>query len=306
VPKPASAPTPSIDLLVVGHTNLDRFLEVREIPGADRTVPVTGSRVELGGTAANIARSAASWGVASAVASRVGDDFPIAFEERLAAQGVDVRGLERVRGARSPTCYIVEDGRGSQITLIDQGAMGDEPGARVPLSLLRASRWVHITTGPPALQLRVLAAARRLGRPVSADPAQEIHYRWRPRDLTELVRNSEIFFGNESEVRAVQKAFGAARPEELLSEVPLVVMTRGPKGVRAYSRAGTHEAQAERPRRLRQVTGAGDAFRGGFYAAWFAGQPLDGCLVAGVRSSRIWIETGGGPPKAAGPRGGRP
>ena len=290
---------------MVGHTNLDRFLEVRELPGADRTVPVTGSRVELGGTAANIARSAASWGVASAVASRVGDDFPMAFEAALAAHGVDVQGLERIRGARSPSCYIVEDGRGSQITLIDQGAMDGVSYARVPLSLLRRSRWVHLTTGHPEFQLRVLAAARRLGRTVSADPAQEVHYRWRPRELVELVRNSEILFGNESEVRAVQKAFGARRPDDLLSEVPLIVMTRGPKGVRAYSRAGTHEADAERPRRLRQVTGAGDAFRGGFYAAWFSGQPLDGCLVAGVRSSRIWIETGGGPPSAGRRRGPR-
>ena len=300
MPKRSALPAPPIDLLVVGHTNLDRFLDVRQLPEADRTVPVTGSRVELGGTAANIARSAASWGVASAVASRVGDDFPMAFEAALAADGVDIRGLERVRGSRSPTCYIVEDGAGSQITLIDQGAMADDAGARVPVGLLRESGWVHLTTGHPGFQLRVLAAARRLGRAVSADPAQEVHYRWRPEQLAELVRNAEILFGNEAEVAAVQKAFDARRPDDLLAEVPLVVMTRGPKGVRAYSRAGTVEVPAERPRRLRQVTGAGDAFRGGFYAAWFSGQPLDGCLVAGERSSRIWIETGGGP---AGQRG---
>jgi sugar/nucleoside kinase (ribokinase family) len=286
----------------VGHTNLDRFLDVRRLPQADRTVPIVGSRIELGGTAANIARSAASWGVPSGIASRVGDDFPMGFEEVLAAEGVDLRGLERVPGERSPTCYIVEDGRGSQFTLIDQGAMDDASVPRVPLALLRSTRWVHLTTGPPAFQLRVLAAARKLGRSVSADPAQEVHYRWRGPQLQRLVRGSEILFGNASEVRAVQAVFGARRPDELLSEVPLIVMTRGPDGARAYSRAGTFETPAERPRRIRQVTGAGDAFRGGFYAAWFAGQPLERCLVAGVRSSRIWIEVGG---PSKGPRSGR-
>jgi sugar/nucleoside kinase (ribokinase family) len=295
VPERPGRPDAPIDLLVVGHTNLDRFLDVRELPGADRTVPIVGARTELGGTAANIARSAASWGVASAVASRVGEDFPEEFVRTLTAAGVDVRGLERVPGARSPCCTIVEDGRGSQFTLIDQGAMADGADARVPLALIRASSWVHLTTGPVDLQLRVLDAARRLGRPVSADPAQEVHYRWKPGPLERLVRGSEILFGNESEVSKVMDAFGSKRPEELLEAVPLIVMTRGPKGARAYARSGTCDVEALAPRRIRQVTGAGDAFRGGFYAAWFSGQPLERCLVAGVRSSRIWIESGAGP-----------
>ena len=67
-----------------------------------------------------------------------------------------------------------------------------------------------------------------------------------------------------------------------------MIRTEGRAGATAFSRAGTFHSGAARPARVRTLVGAGDAFRGGFYAAWFAGQPLSTCLTA--RSSARWIE----------------
>ena len=280
------------DLLVSGHVNVDRFLRVRQFPGPDRTVPVAAHRTALGGTAATLARVAARYGVRTGLVARVSREFPAAFRARLRAEGVDLRGLVTVASGATPTCYIVEDEDGGQRTLIDQGPMGDAARAPLPGAWLGQYAWLHVTTGDPAYQLRLARAGRRVGLKVAADPAQEIHYRWGRRDLAELFRLSEVFFGNRSEVAHALELFRDRRPEALLARVPLVVRTEGPDGATAFSRAGTVHVPGHRTRRVRSVVGAGDAFRGGFYAAWFVGEALRDCLRAGTRAAAAWMERG--------------
>ena len=279
------------DLLVAGHINVDRFLRVASFPEEDRTVPVISDRSELGGTAANVALTASRYGVACGLFARVGVGFPPDLEGPLRRAGVDLRGVERVAGQPTPTCFIVEDRRGHQRTLIDQGAMEDRPlrGFRAPPGLDEYS-WVHLTTGPPAVHLRLLEVARAHGLHAAADPAQEIHYRWSRRDLRRLLAGFELFFGNRSEVARAQELLGLGRPKDLLTLVPLVVRTEGARGATAFSRTETVRVSASRSRRRRTIVGAGDAFRGGFYAGWFEGEPLRSCLVAGTRAAARWIE----------------
>jgi sugar/nucleoside kinase (ribokinase family) len=301
---PRSRPDRPLDLWVVGHTNIDHLLHVARLPARDRTVPVVRRQARLGGTAANIARSAASWGVRTGLISRVGPDFPPAFRAALDQEHVDLRGLETVPGVPSSACFITEDGRGGQSTLIDQGPMGDRLHPEVPERLLEDAAWVHLTTGAPEYLLRVKAAARQRGLRVAVDPAQEIHYRWSRRPLERLLDDSEILFGNHHEIDRITTILGLRRWEELVDRVPLIIRTRGPKGAEALSRAGRCAVPGSKPRRIEVVTGAGDAFRGGFYAGWFEGEPLAACLGAGSRSARAWIEgrgPGGPNPMAGSP-----
>jgi nucleoside kinase len=277
-------------LLVSGHVNVDRFLRVRLFPAPDRTVPVEGHRVALGGTATTIARVASRFGVATGLVARIGDGFPPSFVRTLRAASIDLRGLVAVRGIPTPTCYIMEDGDGGQRTLIDQGPMSDASLGSLPGRWLADYSWVHLTTGPPDFQLRLARAARRLGLRVAADPAQEIHYRWDRTRFHRLLASSELLWGNRSEVEHALALVRKNRPEQLLERVPLVVRTEGPDGATAFSRAGTVHVPSARARRVVSVVGAGDAFRGGFYAGWFAGEPLVDCLRAGARASARWME----------------
>lgn len=278
------------DLLVSGHVNVDRFLSVGTFPEADRTAPILSQRVALGGTGANLARVASRFGVATGLVARVGGDFPTAFVRSLRATGIDLRGLERIAGAPSPTCFIVEDRHGGQRTLIDQGPMGSGRAFRLPGKWIEEYTWLHVTTGEPSFQLRLVRAVRAHGLRVAADPAQEIHYRWDRSQFRDLLGQSEILFGNRGEVARAQEYVGAATPADLLEHVPLIVRTEGRAGATAFSRAGAVHVPADRPRSTRTMVGAGDAFRGGFYAAWFEGETLRDCLRAGVRAARRWIE----------------
>jgi sugar/nucleoside kinase (ribokinase family) len=270
------------ELLVSGHVNVDRFLELPDFPAHDRTVPVLRQRVVLGGPASNIARAAARLGVRTGLIARVGEGFPAAFRQRLARDGIDLRGLAELPGEPTPTAYILEDSRHRQRTLMEQGAMRDGIPDRAGRPWLKEYAWLHLTTGPPDLQLALLRAARAHRIRVSADPAQEVHYRWDRDRLRRLVSGSEIVFGNRAEVAQIAGTLAVGRVERLVDRVPLVVRTEGEDGATAFSRSGTVHVRSRRPRRVTTVVGAGDYFRGGFYSAWFHGEPLDRCLRAGV------------------------
>lgn len=278
------------ELLVSGHVNVDRFLGLPEFPSVDRSVPVESHRVELGGPATNLALTASRYGVATGVVARVGADFPDAFRERLRRAHVDLRGLETIPGVSTPTAYVLEDHRGGQRTLMDQGPMGTPPRRDRPRPWLSEYSWLHLTTGDPAFQLRLLAEGRAHGLHVTADPAQEVHYRWDRGRVRRLLAGSEILFGNRAELERVARFVGVRGPAELGASVPLVVRTEGPGGATAWDRSGTVHVAGTRPRRVRTFVGAGDAFRGGFYAAWFGGEDLRACLRAGARAASRWLE----------------
>lgn len=285
------------DLLVVGHINVDRFLFVTAFPGRDRTVPILDSRTRLGGTASNIARVAASYGVRTSVLTRLGDGFPPQFLERLGADDIDLSAIERCRGRPTSTCYIVEDADRAQRTFIEQGVMGAEAATgRVPATAIARHSWIHLGTGNPDWYLRLAREARAAHVRVAFDPAQEIHYRWDRPKLRGMLRQTEVLFGNESEIARIGRLAGIHRVEDLNDIVPLVIRTEGRKGATAFSRAGRHHVAASRPHRTVTFVGAGDAFRGGFYTAWFAGADLPRCVGAGTRAAARWIEgswTGG-------------
>jgi sugar/nucleoside kinase (ribokinase family) len=196
-----------------------------------------------------------------------------------------------VAHSHSPTCFIVEDGRGDQMTLIDQGPMGSAAHAPVPTTLLRTTAWVHLTTGDPDYILRVKDAAKAVGCHVSVDPAQEIHYRWGRKDLERLIRGAEVFFGNESEARRAVELLHLEGISGLTEHVPLAIITRGPKGAVAYSREGVVRVPSMAKGRPGRVTGAGDAFRGGFYAGWLGGERLSRCLEMACSEAARWIRT---------------
>ncbi len=297
---------PGFDLAVVGHVNLDRFLFAAELPKLDRTVPLRGQSVHLGGTATNIVRAAARVGLSTALVSAVGPDFPSEFRAILEQEGVDLSGLTVDPTTPCSTCFVVEDGRGGQMTLIDQGPLADGRRPTFEGAAVRAARFTHLTTGPPEPMLR-LARDRPGGTRIAVDPAQEIHYRWDPRAFRELLDGAEILFGNRAELATAARLGGVSSPRGLLDRVPLLVGTLGPAGAIAYSRRGTERVPGRRIRRLRQVTGAGDAFRGGFYGGWVRGEPLRRCLTRGIGSAAHWISGGGslgdgGAARTGGPR----
>ena len=276
-----------------GHVVLDRILSVPHLPRPDTSVGLLDQRRYFGGTAGNLARAAARLGVRVSLASFVGPDFPRDYRTALRDEGVDLRDVRTVGASTTPEAWVFSDGRGHQMTIIDQGPWN--LGPRLPLlrHSIRDVEIVHLGTGRPAYYAKVAALAEDLGRPIAFDPAQEIGYLYDRRSFRALFRRATYFFGNEHEVAQAMRYMGVASVRGLLGPAEAVIVTRGAKGSTVVTGAGKLAVPAVRPRRVVEITGAGDAYRAGFYAGLSRGYDLRRCGILGAAVASFAIEKRG-------------
>ncbi|HUL39375.1 MAG TPA: carbohydrate kinase family protein [Methanomassiliicoccales archaeon] len=280
-------------LCVYGHTNLDYILSLNKFPDLNTSVNVESKITYYGGTAANVATISAALGTPSALCSYVGADFPPGFRQLMEAKGVDLRDLVMVPGHETPTVWVVSDREHNQVAYVYQGPMGTMEGEPLLLNAARESEWVHVMTGRPPYYLRLMKECRRLGKRIAFDPAQEIHNVWKNEWFSEAMNMADAFFCNENELRTALKYMGKKRPEELLDHVGLLVNTIGPKGSVVYAKEGRVEVPAVKPKRIVDTTGAGDAFRAGFFSGLYRGANLRESAVIGATVSSFVIEERG-------------
>ncbi len=276
-----------------GHVVLDHILTVPYLPKPDTSVVILDRRRHFGGTAGNLARAAGRLGVRVSLAAFVGSDFPDDYRRALRADRVDLRDLRVFRDHGTPQAWVFSDGRGHQMTIIDQGPWN--LGERLPVlrHSVRDVEVVHLGTGRPAYYAKVAALAEELGRPIDFDPAQEITYLYDSRSFRALFRKSRYFFGNEHEVAQAMRYLRATSVRGLLRPVEAVVMTRGARGSVIVTAEGKVIVPAVRPRRVVEITGAGDAYRAGFYAGLSRGYDLRRCgLLGSAVASFVVEETG--------------
>ena len=281
-------------LAVFGHTNVDHIAVVPAFPPMNQSIEINSFETLWGGTAANIAAVAARQGVPVALASLVGGNFPEQFREHLRELGVDLADVRRVEDAPTPECYIFSDGEDNQVAFVIQGPMEPAHRQAVQRRALRTSQRVHLATGNPRYHIAVAHEARRSGLPVAFDPGQELHYKWSREPFMEMLGLTDMLFLSEAEMRCTMHYTGLERVEDLLDHVAAVVITLGRKGSRMLARDGLDlSVGAVRAARVVDTTGAGDAFRGGFYSGLWRGMGPEGCMRLGAATASYVVEARG-------------
>jgi len=265
-----------VDLVVMGHVSVDTII----FPG--------GRRMEMpGGAAAAVATSAAQAGARVGLVTRIGEDFPREWLERL-AQYVDVRGVQVLPGKTIHIRMIYyEDG--SVDAPVEMGVarrMGETP---IPDEYLTAKLF-HIAPIPPEEQLKALK--RLEGKRISLDfnPTYMEDYRTKRDLLKEIVGRVEVLFPNEREAVTITGEGDVKRAAETLHEwgAGLVVITRGERGVLLYNGEEFLEFPALPigENEVTDPTGAGDAFAGGFLAGYSQGKDIETCVGLGLERAR--------------------
>jgi sugar/nucleoside kinase (ribokinase family) len=277
-------------LCVYGHTNLDYIMSLKHFPELNTSVNIQEKRRYFGGTGANVATIAASLGVPTALSSYIGPDFPDDFRSLMESKGVDLRDLVIVNDQETATVWIISDGEHNQIAYVYQGPMAKMESMPLRMGAARDSQGVHIMTGRPPYYLEVMGECAKLGKKVGFDPAQEIHNVWNAITFKKALSMTEMFFANENELRTALRYADCRRAEDLLELVPIVVNTLGAKGSAIYTRSGTIEIPAARARTIADTTGAGDAFRAGFYAGLYRKMELRECAKLGAATASFVIE----------------
>ncbi len=244
------------DILVVGSVALDSV----------RT-PYGEVEEALGGSASYFSLSASHFAPVRIVAV-VGEDFPARHRDQFESCGIDLSGLEMAPGRtfRWKGEYMAELGHAH--TLETQLNVFSTFHPRLD-GRHRQCPYVFLANIDPDLQLEVLAQMKS-PRLVLSDTMNYWIAR-KPDRVVEVLRRVDVALLNEEEARALsgQTQLAAAAQRLIEQGGRAVVIKKGEHGALYRSREEMFITPAFPLPTLRDPTGAGDSFAGGFLG-WLA------------------------------------
>jgi len=262
-----------------------------------------------GGVAPNIAYNLALLGARPAILAAAGADA-VDYREWLRGEGVDVTGLAIHEDIFTASFFVSTDQDQNQIATFYAGAMARAAALKLR-SLGDGIALVVVSPDDPAAMCAHARECRELSLPFVFDPSQQLA-RLSKEEILEGIDGASILIGNEYEFGILEKKTGLSE-SELLSRVPVVVITRGEEGSTIALRGGTPEAPRGAvtmrvpPAPLRGAavdpTGVGDAFRAGLLAARAKDLPWEVAGRVGSVSAVFALESLGPQPARYAPEG---
>ncbi len=244
-------------------------------------------RRERGGVAANIAYTMKLLGGDPVILATVGEDFGD-YRRWLESNGITTEQIIEVPDELTATFFVSTDDDQNQIANFYTGAMAHARNHSLAGRGLAHAALVLISPNDPAAMLNYAAECRTLGIPFAFDPSQQTA-RLSGDDFRASVPGAAYLLCNEYELAMIQNKTGWSL-EHICAQVGALVLTLGKKGSVIYSQGEKHEVPVAPARRLDDPTGAGDAYRGGFFAARQAGLPLGVCGRVGALCSTYALE----------------
>jgi sugar/nucleoside kinase (ribokinase family) len=256
---------------------------------------------QAGGAVLYVALGAALWGARVAVVAPVGDDYPAEALAALVERGVDLTGLRPLGrpGLRTWLQYAP----GGRRIVPREGRPGHAAASPAVTDLAcaaaRGARAYHLAPQPRACQAALASAlAGEPGALLSLDPCDPVT----PETLDvwgEILAGVDVFLANEEELRLPGSASAGDGSLRALCAVAggrlrLALWKRGAQGGLLYDGArGVSTPWSARSTAVVDITGAGDAFAGGFLAGLIAGEPPGAALERGVVSASFALEAWG-------------
>lgn len=288
-------------VLVVGDVMTDVVVKPQGpmAPGADTRAAI---RILPGGSGANQACWLAVEGIETVFAGRIGAADRPQQEQLLAEHGVDARLAADSELPTGTLVTLLSDGDRSFLT--DRAANLNLCAADLPVTLLDGVDLLHVSgyalfePGPRKAVLDLFAEAQRRGVATSVDPASySFLAEVGPESFMEWTRGARFLFPNEDEAATLA---GTADPEAQLASLtriyPIVAIKRGADGAIAGDSDGSRWSASAPPMDAIDTSGAGDAFLGGFFAAYLKGEGVEAALKRGVALGSQSVATIGARP----------
>ena len=224
-----------------------------------------------GGTAANIAYTAALLGLRPRLMGTVGSDFGD-YRAWLESSGVDTSAVRQIDTLFTASFFANTDLDNNQIASFYAGAMTCARDYRLAEIEGAAPELVFISPNDPEAMLQLARECREAGVPFVCDPSQQVA-RFDGTQLRELMRGAWVLVMNAYEAGMICQKTGLDQ-ESLVNSFPVVLITRGADGVEVHEGGERLQVAPFPVSRIEDPTGAGDAFRGGVLCGLVAGWPL--------------------------------
>lgn len=243
-----------------------------------------------GGVAANIAYTMRLLGGNPIIMATVGNDFGD-YRKWLEEHGLTTEQIIEIKDELTATFFVSTDLEHNQIANFYAGAMSHARHYTLESRGLDNATLVLISPNDPLAMLNYAQECKRLGIPYAYDPSQQIA-RLSGEDLQESIPGAAYLLCNEYELAMVQSKTGWSL-EEIRSQVGMLVLTLGKRGSMLYWGDEAISVPVAHLERIEDPTGAGDAYRGGFFAALAHGLPPAVCGKIGSLCSVYAMENMG-------------
>jgi adenosine kinase len=244
---------------------------------------------QRGGTAPNIAYTLALLGEKPRLMATVGEDFGD-YRTWLEKQGVDTEWAKVIEGKFTASFFATTDKVNAQIASFYPGAMAH--AAEISLrDVEKRPDLVVISPDDPTAMKNRAAECRELGIPYLYDPSQQI-LRLEGEEIARDMEGAHFLFVNDYEYGLVAKKTGLSL-DEMLKHVDIIVVTKGAEGAVIYADGKEIVVPVTPEERIIDPTGVGDAFRGGFLAAYSRGWDWQLCGQVGSLAAVYVLEQNG-------------
>ena len=243
-----------------------------------------------GGVAANIAYTMRLLGGNPVVLATVGEDFGD-YRRWMEEQGLTTAQIIEVPDELTATFFVSTDLEQNQIANFYAGAMNFAREYTLRDRGLNNASMVVISPNDPVAMLNYAQECKQLGIPYAYDPSQQIA-RLSGEDLQVSVPGATYLLCNEYELAMVRNKTGWSL-DDLRGQVETLVLTLGKRGSMIYRGDEQISVPAAPLAQVEEPTGAGDAYRGGFFAAVVADLPLAVCGKVGALCSAYTLEETG-------------
>jgi len=252
-------------ITVVGHSAYDYIFQVENYPSINHSSYINEWKKCYGGGGANISVGIASLGGKSRLYTAGGMDFK-RYESYLRKKGIEL--ILHKSNNKTARAYIFNK-NGEQIMFFYWGASKEmEKMKGIPTDYL------HIAPCHPKLAIEMAEKAKFF----AFEPGQDLK-KFKKDELSHIVEKADIIFCNEIELNQMEKLVKLKGKE--------VIVTMGGKGSVIY-RSGKKIPSL--PAKVIDATGAGDAYKAGFWIAFMKGYEMEECCKIGSVVSSFVVE----------------
>jgi adenosine kinase len=242
-------------------------------------------RESFGGTAGNMAYTLALLGETPIILANAGKDFS-EYSEWLTHNTIQKDSIAYDTGVKTAVATILTDSSNNQLAAFYPGAMA-KPYAKE----VTDGDFAIVSAGNPDDMRKMPEVFRARKIPFIFDPAQGIPI-LSAQDLKDGIEGAEVLISNDYELSLIKEKTGF-NETEMLEHTKVLVTTFGEKGSRIQTKDEVIEIPAATPENTSDPTGAGDAYRAGFIAAYTKGLPLKTAGQLGTLTACYTIERHG-------------
>lgn len=242
-----------------------------------------------GGVAGNIGYSMKMLGGEPIVFAPLGKDARD-YLEHFKKLGIKTDYMSVSKEKNTASAHITTDKDDNQITAFYGGALSEGADMKVG-DVKEEIKFALVSPHDKGAMIKHAKECFDLKIPFCFDPGQQITA-LSSQEVMAIVGQAKFLIGNDYEIKLIEKKTGWDK-QELLNHVEVLITTLGDKGSIIATKDQIFEIEPCKANSVEDPTGAGDAYRAGFFTAYIQGHDYQTCGQVGAVSAVYAVENYG-------------